>query len=59
LKVQTLKTQIRLAISIGGDSDIIACITGSIASAYYKYIPTEIINFMMDKLPNEYIEINE
>lgn len=33
---------IRKAISIGGDSDTIACITGSIAQAYYGGIPPEI-----------------
>jgi ADP-ribosylglycohydrolase len=48
---------IRLAISIGEDSDTIACITGGIASAYYKEIPTEIMDFVVDKLPSEYIEI--
>ncbi len=31
--------------------------TGGIASAFYKQIPTEIMNFVVDKLPNEYIEI--
>ena len=30
------------AISIGGDSDTIAAITGSIAHAYYRQIPTEL-----------------
>ena len=35
---------IRKAISIGGDSDTIACITGGIAQAYYKEIPKEIIS---------------
>ncbi len=30
---------IRKAISIGGDSDTIACITGGIAQAFYKAIP--------------------
>jgi hypothetical protein len=30
---------IQIAISIGGDSDTIACITGSIAEAFYKNIP--------------------
>jgi len=48
---------IRLAISIGGDSDTIACITGGIASAYYKQIPVAMIDFVLDRLPNEYIEI--
>lgn len=30
---------IRKAISLGGDSDTLACITGAIAQAYYKEIP--------------------
>lgn len=45
------ESAIRKAISIGGDSDTIACITGGIAEAYYKEIPKEIIskgNFLID-----------
>ena len=30
---------IRKAISIGGDSDTIACMAGGIAQAYYREIP--------------------
>lgn len=37
---------IRKAISIGGDSDTIACITGGIAHAFYKEIP----DFIVDKV---------
>ncbi|MFN5790974.1 MAG: ADP-ribosylglycohydrolase family protein, partial [Bacteroidota bacterium] len=48
---------IRLAISIGGDSDTLACITGGMASAYYNHIPQEIMDFVVDKLPVEYIGI--
>lgn len=33
---------IRNAISIGGDSDTLACITGGIAEAFYKKIPDKI-----------------
>lgn len=42
---------IRKAISIGGDSDTIACITGGIAHAFYKKISHQIIskvNFYLD-----------
>ena len=35
---------IRKAISIGGDSDTIACIAGGIAEAFYKRIPDQIRN---------------
>ena len=57
LESSDFENAIRLAISIGGDSDTIACITGGIASAFYKLIPTEIMDFVVDKLPSEYIEI--
>jgi ADP-ribosylglycohydrolase len=33
---------IRKAISLGGDSDTIACITGAIAHAFYKEVPSDI-----------------
>lgn len=35
---------IRKAVSVGGDSDTIACMTGGIAQAYYKEIPKEIFD---------------
>ena len=38
------ESAIRKAISIGGDSDTIACITGGIAEAYYKEIPEQILS---------------
>lgn len=44
LESDSYEDAIRKAISIGGDSDTIACITGGIAHAYYKIIPTEIYN---------------
>lgn len=34
---------IRKAISLGGDADTLACITGGIAEAYYKKIPPAIV----------------
>jgi ADP-ribosyl-[dinitrogen reductase] hydrolase len=49
--------QLDLQYLLGGDSDTIACITGGIASAFYKNIPTEIIEFVNEILPNEFIEI--
>ncbi|MDR3114464.1 MAG: ADP-ribosylglycohydrolase family protein, partial [Treponema sp.] len=33
---------VRLAVSIGGDSDTIACITGGIAEAFYQTIPDHV-----------------
>ena len=57
LESTDFENAIRLAISIGGDSDTLACITGGMASAYYKHIPQKIMDFVVDILPVEYIEI--
>ncbi len=43
LESENYEDAIRKAISIGGDSDTIACITGGIAQAYYTNIPEYII----------------
>lgn len=50
---------IRLAVSLGGDSDTLACITGGIAQAYYKEIPDKIIEQMQMRLPKEFWEVME
>jgi ADP-ribosylglycohydrolase len=44
---------IQNAISLGGDSDTLAAITGSIAEAYYREIPEELKEFARDKLPGD------
>lgn len=41
---------VREAIMMGGDSDTIAAMAGSIAHAYYNYIPDNIINKALDRL---------
>ncbi len=43
LESNNFEDAIRKAISLGGDSDTIACIAGGIAQAYYKAIPSHII----------------
>lgn len=42
---------IRLSISLGGDSDTLACITGGIAEAYYKEIPVFMVEHVMPRVP--------
>ena len=42
---------IRKAVSMGGDSDTLACITGGIAEAFYKTIPENILSSAWGKLP--------
>ena len=51
LESSDFEDSIRKAISLGGDSDTIACITGSIAHAFYGAIPdwmTDYANSVMD-----------
>lgn len=48
---------IRKAISIGGDSDTIACITGGIAEAYYKGIPDFIIQEVRGRLDDDLLTV--
>ena len=53
------ESAIRLAVSLGGDSDTLACITGSIAQAYYKEMSEEIISEMQTRLPTEFWQVME
>jgi ADP-ribosylglycohydrolase len=48
---------IRKAISLGGDSDTLACITGAIAQAYYKEIPPLIVQEVHRRLPEEFLQV--
>ena len=50
------ESAIRLAISLGGDSDTIACMTGGIAAAYYE-VPNEIVCKAKEYLPNDMLAI--
>ena len=48
---------VRKAVSLGGDSDTLACITGGIAQAFYREIPKEICSMALSVLPEEFITI--
>ena len=48
---------IRKAVSLGGDSDTLACITGGIAEAYYKKIPRFIAERVTKVFPPEFNRI--
>jgi ADP-ribosylglycohydrolase len=50
LESEGYEDAIRKAISIGGDSDTIACIAGAIAEAFYRGIPQNIADFALSKL---------
>ena len=43
LESDSFEDAIRKAVSMGGDSDTLACITGGIAEAFYKEIPEYMI----------------
>ena len=57
LESENFEDTVRKGISLGGDSDTIACIAGGIAQAFYKEIPREIISQVKRKLPKEFLEI--
>ena len=57
LDSNSFEDTIRNAISLGGDSDTVACIAGGIAQAYYKIIPSEIINEVKQRLTPDLLEI--
>jgi ADP-ribosylglycohydrolase len=48
---------IRLAVSLGGDSDTIACITGGIAHAYYRQVPVKIESRVYEYLDSRLIKV--
>ena len=51
------ESAIRLAVSLGGDSDTLACITGGISEAFYKEIPEHIITEMRNRLDPDWWDI--
>ena len=59
LESSDFENAVRLAVSMGGDSDTIACITGAIAEAYYRKIPDYIRENVLKVLPPELIKIIE
>ena len=57
LESEDFEDAIRKAVSMGGDSDTLACITGGIAEAYYKTIPENIATPVWNNLPESLREI--
>jgi ADP-ribosylglycohydrolase len=50
---------IRNAISLGGDSDTLACITGGIAEAFYGYVPDDVRTEVKELLTPDLLSITE
>lgn len=57
LESTDFEDSIRKAVSVGGDSDTLACINGGIAEAYYGYILEEISGAVCAKLPTAFSSI--
>lgn len=51
------ESAIRLAVSMGGDTDTMGAICGSIAVAFYKEIPDKIAGPCLDLLPDDIYDI--
>lgn len=51
LESESYEDAVRNAISLGGDSDTMACIAGAIAEAYYRHIDPHIIAAIFEYLP--------
>jgi ADP-ribosylglycohydrolase len=56
LESNSFEHAVRLAVSIGGDSDTIAAITGGIAEAYHG-IPVNIALNALQYLPQEFVSV--
>lgn len=56
LESSDFESAVRLAVSIGGDSDTISAITGSIAEAYYG-VPPRLYNQAVTYLPPEMLRV--
>jgi len=52
-----VESAIRLAISLGGDSDTQAAIAGGIAQAFYDEVPEAIVAGVRERLPAEFLEV--
>jgi ADP-ribosylglycohydrolase len=57
LDSQDFESAIRNAVSLGGDADTLACITGGIAEAFYGLVPDHIARETYRRLPDEFIKL--
>jgi ADP-ribosylglycohydrolase len=49
--------EVRKAISLGGDSDTLACIAGGIAHAFYRSVSSSIISRVREIMPEDLLSI--
>jgi ADP-ribosylglycohydrolase len=53
LEADSYEDAVRNAVSLGGDSDTLACITGAVAEAYYGKVEEYIIDKVREHLPED------
>jgi ADP-ribosylglycohydrolase len=51
------ESAVRLAMSLGGDSDTLAAITGGVAHAFYGVMPDLIVQEVRGRLPDEFLRV--
>lgn len=56
LDSENFEDAIRKAVSLGGDSDTLACITGGIAEAYYGGVPEDIARLTLSRLDDDILD---
>lgn len=57
LSSESFEDAVRRAVSLGGDSDTLACITGGVAEAFYKEIPAYMVERTVARFPKEFNEV--
>ncbi|MEJ2588177.1 MAG: ADP-ribosylglycohydrolase family protein [Deltaproteobacteria bacterium] len=57
LDAEGYEDAVRNAVSLGGDSDTLACITGGIAEAFYGSVPAPIKRAALRRLPADLLDI--
>lgn len=59
LAAEDFEDAVRTAVSLGGDADTMAAITGAIAEPYFGSVPEEIANEVRRRLPEDLSEVLE
>lgn len=57
LDSESFEDAIRKAVSLGGDSDTLACITGGITEAFYGWIPATFADEIYERIPAEWRDL--
>lgn len=57
LESEDFESAVRLAVSLGGDADTMACIAGAIAEPFYGGVPPDVAAAVRSRLSTELVEI--